>query len=372
MTPLSTVALAVALPAALLSQTLPVVSDPQSDSALIKKAVESTVPLQVALGAWRASQSADPQRGEWLRGALFRSSSLQPPAEGMRAQGIILDALIRSATHVPLSDLLGFFRQFPAAVIGIAARGRSSEKEDMLPLLLEAERAQNAPLWYAAASLLERRQLVHYLVDQVHFDYAITVTDQDFLPVRVFLPGLSGGVATPFGPQPAWPPELAYHVEMSGDPQEKLTCCVGGATYLKTWPGNQPANSQFADSLAWQDRNHEIVRVLLSLGTCPLCQFGGADFPDIRGSKATIVWRSADQTRSLLYQAIEQYAKECASLITALGETYSEYDARAKVRVWLRDWRQDQTIPIPSVGMGVELNRCAFIQSASLNATCTD
>jgi hypothetical protein len=55
----------------LLAQTPPAVVDPLGDPSLVEKGLQSTVPLQVAISAFRSMNISDQQRGEWLRAALF-------------------------------------------------------------------------------------------------------------------------------------------------------------------------------------------------------------------------------------------------------------------------------------------------------------
>jgi hypothetical protein len=367
----------------LFAQT-PAVVDPLGDASLIEKGLQSAIPLQVAISAFRSVSINDGRRGEWLRAALSKSTSLQPEGEALRSKRAIFDALIRTRTTVPLTELLPFFDQFPAAVIAVVAKGRAVAGEDRLPLLLKAEETKNSAYWYAAAALMDRKQLIHRLVQQARFDYAISVVDQDFIPVQVSggpPEGITGGIpggamnGFPNGSQVAWPEETVYHIEMSGGIDHILTCCVGGNTYLKAWSTTLHAfkDAQPADLSAWEDQDREVVRVLLSFSYCRTCQFSRGDFPNVRGGKATIVWRSEEQTRSLLEEAVEQYVKECVRMVGALGETaLSETDIRSKVRIWVRDWRQVRTIPIPGVGAGVEFNRCASIQHTSSNGRCID
>jgi hypothetical protein len=366
----------------LLAQKPPVAFDPQDDSSLIEKGLRSTLPLQVAISAFRSVKASAPRRGEWLREALSKSSSLQPEAEARRARRVIFDALIRTRTPVPLTELLPFFDQFPAAVIAVVARNNPREGDDRLPLLLKAEETKNPAYWSAAASLMGQG-IVRYLIDRAHFDYTITVTGEDLVPVYIFggLPrgvvggGVPGGIIGSIGPGVAWPEETVYHIEMSGDIDHILTSGVGRNTYLKAWSTTVHAfeDAQPADPLAWEDHDRDVVRVLLSMAYCGVCQLQRGDFPSVRGGKATIVWHSAEQVRPLLEEAIEQYVKECVRMVGALGEpTLTEPEIRSKVRIWVRDGRRVQAIPIPRVGAGVEFNRCASIQSATSNGRCVD
>ena len=366
----------------LVAQTPPAVFDPLGDPSLIEKGLRSTVPLQVAISAFRAVSIFDQRRGEWLREALLRSSSLQPEAEAVRTRRAIFDALIRTRTPVPLTELLPHFDQFPGAVIAIVAKTNPREGEDRLPLLLKAEEGKNSVYWYAALSLVDRKQLVHYLVQQARFDYAITVQDEDFVPVRIpgghprGLPGLVGGMISGLtNGAVQWPPETIYHIEMSGDIDDLLTSGIWRSTYLRRWSPTVHAfpDAQPADPLAWEDHDREVVRILVSIAYCGVCSYDRGDYPNIRGGKVTIVWHSLAQARPLLEKAVEWYVNECVSLVDALHETtVSEAEIRSKVRIWLRDWRTVQTIPIPSVGVGVEFNRCAPSQSASSNGRCVD
>jgi hypothetical protein len=133
-------------------------------------------------------------------------------------------------------------------------------------------------------------------------------------------------------------------------------------------PDGQPV-----DPVGWEDHDREVVRLLMSVAHCDICSRATPDFPNVRGGKATIIWHSAEQARPLLEEAVERYAKECVAMVDALHETtVSESEVRSKVRIWIRDWRRVQTVPIPSVGVGVEFNRCAAIQNRSSNGRCVD
>ena len=354
--------------------------DPLGDSSQIETGLQSTIPVQVAISALRSVSINDRRRGEWLREALSKSMFLQPEAEARRAKRAIFDALIRTRTPVPLTELLPFFDQFPAAVVAVVAKERPSASEDLLPLLLKAEEKKNTAYWYAAASLMDHKQLIQHLLQQVRFDYAISVVDRDFIPVAVSdeppggMAGIPIGSINGFSNGLRWPDGTIYRIEMSGDSDSSLTCCVGGSTYLKAWPTAARASEddQPADSSAWADHDRGIVRVLLSFAHCRTCSINKGDFPNVRGGKATIVWHSEEQARSLLQEAVEQYAQECVRMVRALGETpLSEPEIRSRVRIWVRDWREARTIPIPGVG-SVEFNRCASIQHASSNGRCID
>ncbi len=178
----------------LLAQTPPAVFDPLGDPSLIEKGLRSTTPLQVAVSAFRTVSITDERRGEWLREALRNSLSLQPEAEAVRTRRVLLDSLIKARIPVPLSELLPFFNQFPGAVIVLAARNGARESEDRLPLLVKAEESKNSTYWYAAANLVDKRQLIHYLVQQARFDYAISVVDWDVVTTQTF-ERFSGGFA---------------------------------------------------------------------------------------------------------------------------------------------------------------------------------
>jgi len=302
----------------------------------------------------------------------------------VRTRRALFDALIRTRTPVPLTELLPYFDQFPAAVIAIVAKNNPRNGEDRLPLLLKAEEQRNAVYWYAAIALVDREQLVHYLIQQARFDYSITVTDQDFLPVQVSegppraIPhGIPGGVGSAPKGSVTWPDSTIYHIELSGDidGNNLLTSGPLRNTYLKAWSPQTHAfpDVQDADPLAWEDHDREVVRVLLSIAHCAACQRAQADFPNIRGGRATIVWHSAEQTSLLLEDAVEGYVRECIRMLDALHETaLSNSEIRAKVRIWLRDQRTVKTVPISNVDSRVEFNRCAPIQSSSSNGRCTD
>jgi hypothetical protein len=368
------------LSGSLFAQTPPAVFDPLDDPSLIEKGLQSSLPLQVAISAFRSIKVSDQRRGEWLRAALRGSLSLQPEAEAVRTRRSILDALIRTRTPVPLTELLPYFDQFPAAVIAIVARNNPREGEDRLPLLLKAEEAKNPVFWYAAMELVDRKELVHHLVQQARFDYAISVFDDDFVPVQIpggGIPrgvpgGVIGGIIGSILPSGsvAWPESTTYHIEFSGGDlltsgRWRSTFLIASSPAVNTLPDAQPA-----DPVAWEDHDREVVRLLLSIAHCDMCQAVTPDFPTVRGGKATIIWHSAEQGRPLLEEAVERYVRECVRMVDALHETISESEVRSKVRIWIRDSRRVQTTPIPSVGAGVEFNRCAPIQSLSSNGRC--
>jgi hypothetical protein len=374
-------ALFLSLAAMLAAQVTSDVFDPLTNSDLIEKGLQSANPLQVAVSALRSVQVNDPRRGQWLRNALSRSSSLQPEPEGLRARRVIFDALIRTRITVPLAELLPFYDQFPAAVMAVVARGKNDGHEDRSALLKKTEEDQNTSYWHAAASLVDRQQLIRHLLDQAKFEYPISIVDRDFLPVMIHrysrgiiggvpgVPGAMGGVPVLKVP---WPDETIYEIETSGDAGHVLTCCVGGNIYLKEWPRSLHAyESRQKPDPAWQDHDREVMRVLLSFTECPQCSYDRPDFPIVRGGKATIVWHSEEQARPLLLEAVDQYLKELARMTSALGENLSEAEIRSKVRIWIRDWRRTKTEPIPLAAVGVQFSLCASSQSVT-NWRCVD
>ena len=354
---------------ALQAQTVPEAYDPGSDAALIEKGLSSTLPLQVAISAYRAKQ--DPFRWRTqLRQALARSSSLQPEAEAVRAGRIIFDALVQSSTPVPLEELLPFFTQFPAAVIAVVARtDNSNGAEDRVPLLISAEGLKNRTYWSAAASLVDYKRLVHHLAQQVWFDYAVQVSDRDFDPVLIVAPtpnlipggaigGILGGI--PNG-HVSWPEETAYRLSATGRPNEALTSGIGGRVYLTAEPYHGAGQGEHPDedAAAWVEHDRDIVHVLLSFAHCSVCSRDSPDFPMIRGGKAFVFWTSEDRTRRALTDGIEEYVRQCKGMLDTLGETgFSEAEIRSKVRIWIQDWRQSRTIPIPAMNSGVQINHC--------------
>jgi hypothetical protein len=288
--------------------------------------------------------------------------------------------LIRTGTQVPLTELLPFYERFPAAVIAVVAKGGPRSSMGLLPLLQKTEQTKNTAYWYAAASLMDRKELLHYLVGQARFDYAIAVVDRDFVPVQVFkrLPtGVIGGMpaGVPHDSSAAWPPETVYQIETWGDVDQMLPGGIGQSTYLKARsPGALGYESQrSADVSAWEDHDREVVRVLASIASCGMCAVDRGDYPNVRGGRATIVWHSPEQARALLAEAVGQFVKECAGMVGALGQPLTDLDVRPKVRIWIRDWRSVQTSPIPSVGSGVEFNLCAPVQNGSaIDGRCID
>jgi hypothetical protein len=219
---------------------------------------------------------------------------------------------------VPLTELLPFYDQFPAAVIAIVAKNNSREGEDRLPLLLKAEEGKNSIYWYAAVSLVDRKQLVHYLVQQARFDYAISVLDEDFVPVQIREGpprGVSGGVGGIIGGIPngsvAWPEATIYHIELWDDIEDLLTSGTWRSTYFQ----------MHSPPTHWHGRTTIARSCATSIAHCAVCQFDRGDFPNIRGGKASIVWHSLEQARSMLEEAVERYVKECVRMIDALHET---------------------------------------------------
>jgi hypothetical protein len=351
------------------AQTAPEAYDPGSDPALIEKGLSSTLPLQVAISAYRAKQ--DPFRWRTqLRQALARSSSLQPEAEAVRTRRIIFDALIKSGTPVPLEELLPFFNQFPAAVIAVVARtGNSNGAEDRVPLLISAEGLENRTYWSAAASLVDHKRLVHHLAQQVWFDYAVQISDRDFDPVQIHAPlprgvpgGFAGGIigGIPNG-RVSWPEETAYRLSATGRPTEALTSGIGGRVYLIAEPyyGAGQGEHPDEDTEAWGEHDRDVVHLLLSFAHCSVCSRSTPDFPMIRGGKAFVFWTSEDRARRALMDGIEEYVRQCKGMLDTLGETgFSEAEIRSRVRIWIQDSRQSRTIPIPAMNSGVQINHC--------------
>src|SRR5579871_2949400 len=98
----------------MLAQAQPSAVEGKINPSVVQEGLQSTIPLQVAISAFGAVSITNIHRGEWLSGALKRSASLKPQEEAVRAQRVILDALIKTHTAVPLTDLLPFFdRAFP-------------------------------------------------------------------------------------------------------------------------------------------------------------------------------------------------------------------------------------------------------------------
>lgn len=367
----------------MLAQAQPSAVEGKINPSVVQEGLQSTIPLQVAISAFGAVSITNIHRGEWLSGALKRSASLKPQEEAVRAQRVILDALIKTHTAVPLTDLLPFFDRFPAAVLAIVAKNNSRGSEDTMPLLQKAEQTKNTTYWYAAASLVDKRLLIPSLLQQARFDYAIAVVDQDFVPAQEYggiprgvatgIPGGMGGPGSPFD----WPEATVYHIEMKGDIDHALTCCIGGTTYLEAWSPRAHAfpDVQVADPVDWEDHDRDVVRALLSFAYCSSCSQSASrgDFPNVRGGKATIVWHSPEQARPLLEEAVDRYVAECVRMVAALKETHlSEPEIRSKVRIWIRDNRHAATTPIPDVSSGVEFNHCAVVQVAAAHGRCID
>lgn len=256
--------------------------------------------------------------------------------------------------------------------------------EDRLPLVLKAEEHKHLTEWYAAASLMDYKELVHYLVQHARFDYPISVVDRDFLPVQILdIPGtrsgggILGGIVggSPTG-QVQWPDEIVYKiVSSSHDDEGALTCCLGGvATYLQARSTREPGfpDGQSPEPGDWGSHDKDVIRILLSIAHPSWRAVAEEDFPIIRGGKATIVWHSLDQARPLHKEAIDQYVSECGRMLTKLGEPgLTEPEIRSKVRIRIRDWRRARAIPIPDVGAGVEFNVCADSQRPD-NWRCVD
>jgi hypothetical protein len=350
------------------AQTEPDAYDPGPDETLIEKGLTSTLPLQVAISAYRAKQDSRHQRwGLQLRQALVRSIALQPEADAVRTRRIILDALIQSRSTAPLEELLPFFNQFPAAVIALIARtDNANATEDRVPLLISTEGLKNRLYWSAAASTVDRKRLIHHLAERAWFDYPIYVSDRDFVPVPIFaLPGIASGViggvisGVPDGKVP-WPSETTYRLSASGRQDETLPWGIGGQTYLiaERYDGRARAEQPDIDP-DWDKHDKDILSVLLSFAHCSLCSQMTPDFPTIRGGKAFVFWFSQDQARRSLTDGIEQYVSVCRSLLATLGETgFTEAEVRSKVRIWILDWRQSRTVPIPAIGGGIQIHNC--------------
>jgi hypothetical protein len=102
------------------AQPAPDAYDPGLDATLIEKGLNSTLPLQVAIAAYRTKQdSRFHSWGPQLRQALVRSIALQPEAEAVRTRRIILDALaLASFAHCSVCSR--FTPDFPRILGGRA------------------------------------------------------------------------------------------------------------------------------------------------------------------------------------------------------------------------------------------------------------
>jgi hypothetical protein len=167
--------------------------------------------------------------------------------------------------------------------------------------------------------------------------------------------GVIGGI--PNG-RVSWPEETAYHLASSGRQNDAFAWGIGGQTYLIAERGaqNERPGSEAPD---WDEHDRDIVLMLLSFAHCSVCQRATPDFPMIRGGKAFVFWISEDHTRRSIADGIEQYIRQCKGMLDTLGESgFSEAEIRSKVRIWIHDWRQSRTIPIPAISGGVQMNYC--------------
>ena len=371
-------------PLVLSAQTLYPPPDPSGGWAEIQQGLASGSPLQVAIAASRITAVSHPDRGQWLRAALAGSTSLQPEADARRARQVILDAMIRTRTPARLSELLPFFDESPDAVIDVIAKAMPRQSEDLSPLLRKAEEQRSIIYWNAIASLMDRGTLVRALLQIVRFDYTVSFLDSDLVPVQIWEPrGVTGGglgsmlggvIGGLPGQKKIWPDVMDYRIEGSGEPRDRLTCCIGGPTYLKTTLLSAPDITYRPRSPIlepWEEHNSAIIAILLDMAYCRFCATFQPDLPDIRGGKATVVWHSAEQAGTLLRQAVDNYLQQCVRMVASLRDvSLTEAEIRSKVRIWLRDRRRVQTVPLPALAAGVEVQYCAPFHKSPDNPHC--
>jgi hypothetical protein len=334
-------------------------------TAWIEKGLRSEVPLAIASAAEGAKRDLANNQlwAPLLRQALKKSASLQPESEALRVKRALFDALIQTRISVPLEELLPFFDEFPAAVIGVIARASSPHNENLLPLLLKTQEWKNGIYWTAIASLM-RPEILSHLAHDVRFEYQVFVSDQDFAPILVYDPGrvpggirggvLGGVIGGPLG----WPDEIVYEISPTGRDEDRLTCCIAGRSTYLIGRNSRSGGSQ-TQTPDWPDHNHEILLELLSRAHCAICSRSDRDFPMIRGGKAAVVWHSEEQMRKALTDLIGQYVRECQGLILQLGQSgSSEAEIRNKIRIWIIDQRRVRTGLIPLIQAGVEIRPC--------------
>jgi hypothetical protein len=198
---------------------------------------------------------------------------------------------------------------------------------------------------------MERRK--RYLLEHVRFDYAIEVVDSDYLPVQIFVGprGVSaGGVlrdvseAVPGGNEIPWPPAAPqYCLTMS--PRKGDTFLVA-ATYLRMRAGG-------CDSGDWGAHSADVLRSLYSMAHCALRQMGPRTrpYPNILGGKATLRWRSADETRKALERISDDYVGECRAFVKAIdGPVWTNTELLSRIVITVSDRRGEHSIPIPYLG----------------------
>jgi hypothetical protein len=314
---------------------------------------------EVAWAAWCAGIS-DSQLGRWsepLRTALIAAIASPEQSENSQLVPILIDALLRSHTDVPVPEAVALYPLFPDSAVALITRPWEHPDKDLpqlLDLVVRAEADENRARWLALASMLRRSiDFKRHLAERVRFEYSIDVIDDHGIHPVIALEGGPSGVMG--GVRGAalwsnWPQVQNYCLTLSprsGDEILVPTSSVAGV-YLR-----RSRDPNACGTTNWKDHSIDVVRFLYSFAHCGLCSSGPRtrEYPDILGGHADISWRSYEQVERSLVQTAEKYVEECREFLSALDEgNWSAEQVRPKVTITVSDQRRTKTGPLPSPG----------------------
>jgi hypothetical protein len=332
--------------------------DPGTDEKRIETGLRSVVPLEVAWAAWRTRFAPSKRWDQPLREALQVAVASQQTKEQELLIRFLLDTLIRSHTPVPVSELLPLYEAYPDAILALIAQGSDHNDGQLLPLLIRAEREDNASRWMLIASLLSRersRAFEEHLLDELRIEISIDIVEGQHLPV--FLPDRSGVIGGIVGSSPApadWPDLPAvYCLAVTPEPGDSVIITNPEAVYLRRYLADQ--NTCFH---GWKtSRSHLSLSYLTNL----IPRASGTYLPPLNLEKLTLVWQGAEETRRILQESAQEYIQYCRLLMAARQQarkatrSWNDAEMRSRIVLSVSDKRQDKSVALPYAGEMVRL-----------------
>src|ERR1035438_6802848 len=328
--------------------------DPGADEKKIEIGLRSAVPLEVAWAAWRTRSVPEKHWDQPLREALQTAVASQQTKEQELLVRFLLDTLIRSHNPVPMSELLPLYEAYPDAVLALIAQGDDHNDGWLLPLLIRAERENNAPRWMLIASLLSRepsRAFEEHLLDELRIEVPIDIVDGDHLPVLMgMLGGVIGGVAAP-GPFSAdWPDRVAHYcLAAAPAPGDEVIVTKPKPVYLR----RDLTDRHDGCFHGWDTSRSEVS---LSFLNDLMPRDRGPNLPTLNLGKLTLFWQGAEETRRILQQAAQDYVEYCR-LLMALRQrdrkptrSWTDAELRSRIVLSVSDKRQDKSVALPYAG----------------------
>lgn len=333
--------------------------DPGTDEKKIEIGLRSVLPLEVAWAAWRTRSVPEKRWGQSLRDALQTAVASQQAKEQELLIRFLLDTLIRSHIPVPMSELLPLYEAYPDAVLALIAQGDDHNDGQLLPLLIRAERENNAPRWLLIVSLLSRqssRAFEEHLLDELRIEVPIDIVDGDHLPVLMGMRGgVIGGVAASL-PAPADWPDAPGDYCLAATPAlgDEVIVARPEPVYLR-----RDLTGQHDGCFHGWDTSRSEVSLSFLNNLMPRDR--GPNLPTLNLGKLNLFWQGAEETRRILQQAAQDYVEYCR-LLMALRlrdkkptRSWTDAELRSRIVLSVSDKRQDKSVALPYAGEMVRL-----------------